>query len=139
LKSLRKHAYFNWELGKIERWFRIFGPFLCGTSFWGVLTMLIIDYHRSSMTYNTKKNFAKKFHALHINVCVQIEALWLVFHLKKNPDPPIHLPWVQVYLKKVKFFAIFAKYPTLTQTLSTTNSQMVDINSVLRSLRLVLL
>jgi len=99
------------------------------------LTMLIIDYHRSSMTYNTKKNFAKKFHALHTNVCVQIEALWLVFH----PDPPVHLPWVQVYLKKVKFFAIFAKYPTLTQALSATNSQMVVINSVLRSLRLVLL
>ena len=51
------------------------------------------------MTYNTKFIFVKKFHALFINVCAQIEALLMGFKLKKNFAPPIHTPGINLHLK----------------------------------------
>ena len=66
------------------------------------------------------------FHALHINVCAQIEALLLSFHLKKQFDSPIHTTRVHIYLKKGRFLYVFRPNSTLT-SLAKLSTDTLDL------------
>ena len=88
--------------------------------------MLIEAFTKSLNIPFTKKIFAKKFHALHINVCAQIEALIISFHLKKKFDSPIHTTRVDVYLKKDHFLVFFRQNFTVT-SLAKFSSDPLDL------------
>ena len=84
------------------------------------------------MTYNTKFIFVKKFHALFINVCAQIEALLMGFKLKKNFAPPIHTPGIYLHLKN---YHILVKMTYFAQAFPLrTEGPKNKLNSFLESL-----
>ena len=74
----------------------------------------------------SKKLFGKNIHALHINVCAQIEALIISFHLKKKFDSPIHTTRVHIYLKRGRFLVYFWPNSTLT-SLAKLSTDTLDL------------